>query len=338
MRLPRTSSAADSAVTPRHARHTLARADSSGGRLKRSAVCFLYLACCLGLLPSRLAAADGESVRLSIPDCADASGPQIAQLVGLELASRENLTLDDSGNGIQASLECRDDSAVIRVVDPQRDGPLVLEMQLAQTRPEARPRLLALAIAELIATSRLEHTSYSAPPPRAEALYPTSLSIAVGTARAYQPGLWSPVIAAGAAHRFHSIALTADLNVDWTSHRTTNASIDARTVSLAIAPSLVALRGKIDLDFRLGLRAGYAWLAGEPRNLNFDAASVSAPFLAPIAGTAVLWHMTERWSVSVSLEVGYVIVPVRGQDPDGARLLELKGLRASALIGPALAL
>jgi hypothetical protein len=298
----------------------------------------MCVACWLGLLPSRLAAADGESVRLSIPDCAGASGVQIAHLVALELASRENLRLDDSADGIQASLECSDDDAVIRVVDPHRDGPLVLEMQLSQTRPEARPRLLALAIAELIATSRFEQTSTAAQPLPVEPRYPVSLLVAAGTARAYQPGLWAPLLAAGAAYSLGSIALNADVSFDWTSHRTTDASIDARTLSLAFAPSLLLLRDPIDWDVRLGLRAGYTWLEGEPRNTNFDSASVSGPFLAPIAGTALRWHVSKRLSVLLSIEVGYVIVPVRGLDADGARLVELKGLRATALVGPVIAL
>jgi hypothetical protein len=293
--------------------------------------------CWLGFLPSRPAAAsEGESVRLSIPDCADASGTQIAQLVELELASRENLRLDPSADGIRASLECGDDNAVIRVDDPRRAEPLVLEMQLAQTRPEARPRLLALAIAELIATSRLEQTSPPHPPE--EPPYAASLFIAVGTSRAYQPGRWSPLFAAGGAYSFGSIALNADANFDWSSYRTTDASIRVRTLSLAIAPSLLVLRGPLDWDVRLGIRAGYAWLEGEPRSMNFDAAAVSGPFLAPIAGTALRWHLTERWSALLAMEVGYVIVPVRGLNPDGARLIELKGLRATALVGPVLAL
>jgi hypothetical protein len=296
------------------------------------------VACSLGFAPGLAAASDGESVRLSIPDCAEASGAQIAHLVALELASRENLRRGDSEAGIQASLECSDDSAVIRVVDPQRDGPLVLEMQLAQTRPEARPRLLALAIAELIATSRLETTSNAAQPAPDATRHPVSLFIAAGSARAYQTGLWAPLLAAGAAVRFGAIALDADVNFDWASHRTNDASIHARTLSLAIAPSVLVLRDPLDWDVRLGVRAGYAWLDGDPRRTTFDAASVSGPFLAPIAGTALRWRVSGRWSLLLAIEVGYVIVPVRGLDADGARLIELKGLRATALIGPGFAL
>jgi hypothetical protein len=299
----------------------------------------LVVACWLGVLPCRrAAAADAESVRLSIPDCGDASGSQIAQLVALELASRENLTLDDSSDGIAASLRCSDDSAVIEVVDPQRDEPLILEMQLAQTRPEARPRLLALAIAELIATSRLEQTPADVRGPVAEETQrAASVFVAGGVARAYQPGQWSPEIAAGAAYSFGVLALTAEVDFDWASRQTADASVDASTLSLALAPSLALLRAPLAWDVRLGVRFGYAWLEGTPRSASFAAGSISGVFVAPIAATALAVALTQHWAVRVSFELGYVILPVRGFGADGEQLLELKGFRAAAIAGPAFA-
>lgn len=304
-----------------------------GGRLNRSLLLRLIVTCWLGSIPSRLAAAaEAESVRLSIPDCADASGAQIEHLVALELASRENLTLADSSDGIQASLRCSDDRAVIEVVDPHREEPLVLEMQLAQTRPEARPRLLALAIAELIATSRLEHIP--AEEKRVEAGPCATLFIGGGVARAYRPALWSPEIAAGAAYDLGVFALTAEIDFDWTSRSTTDATLDARAISLAIAPGLALVRTPLEWDVRVGLRVGYAWLEGAPRSANFEAGSISGVFLAPIAATALAVPLTVHWGVRLSLELGYVVVPVRGIGVDGELLLELKGIRAAAIAGP----
>jgi hypothetical protein len=294
------------------------------------------VACWLAVLPCRRAAAAGaDSVRLSIPDCGDASGSQIAQLVALELASRENLTLDDSSDGIAASLRCSDENAVIEVLDPQRNEPLVLEMQLAQTRPEARPRLLALAIAELIATSRLELTPADLQEPVGQTQHAAALFLAAGVARSYRPGLSSPELAAGAAYSFGVFALTAEVDFDWTSRETTEATVDARTLSLALAPSLLLVRAPLAWDVRLGMRIGYAWLDGAPRTADFDAGSVSGVFLAPFVATALAWKLANHWAVRLSIELGYVILPVRGFGPDGERLLELEGLRGAVLAGPA---
>jgi hypothetical protein len=290
-----------------------------------------WLAVCL--LPcTRTAADDSESVQLSIPDCADASGAQIAQLVALELASRENLRLDASGAGLRASLRCSGDSAVINVRDPLRAEPLVLEMQLAQTRREARPRLLALAIAELIATSRLEHAPQAAPP--AEPPEPAlSAWLAAGLSRSYEPQLWSGALAAGAAHSFGLISLAAELGFDWTSNRTSAAEVRARALSLAVAPSLRVLRGELEWSVGLGLRAGYVWLQGSPRLPGFSGGSVSGAFVSPLVETAVQYHLTRRFALRASIELGYVVLPVRGLDADRIQLLEQSGVRATALLG-----
>ena len=105
-------------------------------------------------------------MRLSIPDCEGASGAEIAKLVGLELAPGLATVLDDASPAtLHATLQCADGRALITVVDPARAQPLELSLSLVETHSEARERFLALAIAELIATSRLERSSARKPPP-----------------------------------------------------------------------------------------------------------------------------------------------------------------------------
>jgi hypothetical protein len=282
---------------------------------------------------ARAAADSSEGVQLSIPDCADASGSEIAKLVALELASRENLRLQKSENGLQASLRCDGDSAVISVRDPLRTEPLVLEMQLAQTRREARPRLLALAIAELIATSRLEHVPVQVTTTATSAQPLLSVWLAAGVLRAYQPELWVGALAAGAAHSFGVFALGAELGFDATSHATSAVNLSAHALSAALTPSLVLLRDPVEWSVGLGARLGYVWLKGSPRSTDFKSGSVSGVFVSPLVMTALQSRISKRWAVRLSLELGYVVVPVRGFDTERSSLLELDGLRAAALVG-----
>jgi hypothetical protein len=294
------------------------------------------------LLPCAHVAADGvESVRLSIPDCADLSGAQIRKLVALELASRENIELEDSDAGLQASLVCDGEHAVIRVSDPSRAEPLVLEMQLAQTRREARPRLLALAIAELIATSRLEHTPKptpvvtqveSAPETLDEHASAFTLWLGGGVVSEYEPRSWPATIAAGAMYSFGPIALGAELGFDWSSVSETAVSVRARAATLALAPSLWLVRAAVDWSVSLGVRLGYAWLEATSRSTELTAGTVSNAFLAPLASTALRWHFAAPWYLRVSLELSYVLTPVRGLDADRQPLLELKGARAAGIL------
>jgi len=295
------------------------------------------------VLPYAHAAADGvESVRLSIPDCAETSGAQIRKLVALELASRENIRLEDSDVGLQASLRCEGERAVISVYDPSRAEPLVLEMQLAQTRREARPRLLALAIAELIATSRFEQAPKPAPVTREVAGAPVppdepanvfSVWLGGGVLSEYEPRAWPGTVAAGAALSFGPIALTTELGFDWSSKSESNVVVRARAASIALAPSLWLVRGPIDWTVSLGVRLGYAWLQAASRSMDLTAGSVSGAFLAPLAGTAVSWHFAAHVYFRAALELGYVLTPVRGLDADRQPLWELKSYRAGGVLG-----
>jgi hypothetical protein len=295
------------------------------------------------VLPCAHVAADGvESVRLTIPDCAETSGAQIQKLVALELASRENIRLEESDVALQASLRCDGERAVISVYDPNRAEPLVLEMQLAQTRREARPRLLALAIAELIATSRLEHAPKPKPAPEQveppseppeEPARVFSVWVGGGVLSAYEPRSWVPTLAAGAVISLGSLALTAELGFDWSAATASEVIVRARAASLALAPSLLLVREPFEWSVGLGVRLGYASLQATSRSMELQAGSVSGAFFAPLAITTARWQFAPRWYVRASLELAYIATPVRGLDADREPLFELEKYRAAGVLG-----
>lgn len=307
----------------------------------------------IAAFPCARAAADGvESVQLRIADCGEVSGQQIEKLVELELRSRENLSLelDGSGAGLRASLACSGDAAVITVEDPTRGAPLVLEMQLAQTRLEARPRLLALAIAELIATSRLEHVPVAAaanedekndgaersreeePSDEADRAR-VSVWLAGGLASEFQPRHWAGIFAAGASFSVARFSVDAELGFEGATETSSQANVRARAASLALAPSFALVRDACEWRIGIGARASYAWLQAVAREAALRAGTVSGVVIEPFVTTTLVAPIASTWFVRVALDLGYVAKPLRGVDADDRSVLEVKGIRAAVLLG-----
>lgn len=303
--------------------------------LLRTTLSLAWCACAL-LSPLR-ATAQSYTVSLSIPDCEGISGAEIAKLVALELAPHFEITEESE---LRAAMRCSGARAEIRVDDVRRPEPLLLELSLSDARPEARPRLLALAIAELIATSRLEQppdrkevdkAAGARPPSAAEAN--TQLWLAAGVARELRPAAWAPVFALGAAHSFGLLQLAADVNFDFSARRTSAADLSARALSLALAPGLNFALHPVRLNLAAGVRAGWALLDASPRASELKGGSLSGLFLAPIAQLGAHWPLSPHWGVRLVFELGYVTKPVRGLDADNLRLLELSAWRGTGLLG-----
>ena len=293
---------------------------------------------------SQVAAAQ-DVVRLSIPDCEGAASSEIVKLVSLELAPQVTIALDDAESvQLTASLRCTDGRAVISVQDARRTEPLQLVLPLADTRREARPRLLALAIAELIATSRLEPGATPPPPPPPPEPpppeepetpeRPLSVGIGAGVVRAFEPVLWSPSLQLAAAYSFGSLELQADLAFDWTSGSTLLAELGATAISLNLAPGLRVIAGQLAWHVGVGLRTGVAWLTAEPRSGELSGKTLSGVFLTPLVWTALRLHLTQRVYLRLALELGYITKNVIGQEEDEATaLFELRGFRAGSWLG-----
>jgi hypothetical protein len=277
---------------------------------------------------------------LSIPDCEGISGAEIAKLVALELAPHFALAHESE---LRAAMRCSGARAEIRVDDARRPEPLVLELSLSDARPEARPRLLALAMAELIATSRLEQPParepQSAPdsPPSAAGSerVGSELWLGAGVARELHPAAWTPAFALGAAHSFGLLQLAGDIGFDFSNRRTAAADLSAHALSLALLPGLRLSLHPLGVSLGAGVRAGWAWLGASPRTSELKGGSVSGLFLAPIVQLAGQWSLSTHWRVRLAFELGYITKPVRGLDADSVRLLELSAWRSTGMLGVA---
>jgi hypothetical protein len=308
-------------------------------RLGRAMRCGLLA--CAGLFtlvrPSPLTAADVEVVRLSIPDCGDTSGAEIAKLVGLELAPKLSVTIDESAPAsMHARLRCAEQRATITVEDDARPTQLELSLSLADTRSEARARLLALAVAELIATSRLERGPPRPPPsaagPEAPPQRAREVWLGAGVLHAFQPAIWLPAFAVGAADSFGHFAGAADAGFGWGQTSESAARIRVRLLALGLALGLHVEGERAAGTLGVGLRGGYAWLLATPRESGVSGRQLSGVFLAPIVQGAFELRLTEAWRARLGLELGYVVKPVRGLDADQTTLLALRGFLGSGLL------
>lgn len=293
------------------------------------------------MLTSAAPAAAQDVVRLVLSDCETASASQITKLVTLELASQFTLTRGaEPAATLTATLACSAQRAVIRVQDVRHPKPLELVLPLSDTRREARPRLLALAVAELIATSslELERTSRApesfvrrtAPPQRQRVL---SLGLSVGGVRAFEPTLWSPGVRLDAAHSFGRWSLHADAQLDSGSRDTSAAALAARVLSFGIAPALKLFEGRLAAYLGVGLRAGAVWLSARSRQPGLDGRTLFGVLIAPFVWSALELQLSPRWYLGLALELAYVLKGVSGLDAANKPLLELSGLRAAAWLG-----
>jgi hypothetical protein len=292
--------------------------------------------------------ADGAAVQLSIADCDGIPGTEIASLIALELRPRQRIVAEsESAGALHASLRCVAEHATITVDDARRPRPLTLDLELGDTKPEARPRFVALAVAELIATSGLEPDEVRKPRPQPEPVvathesrseargHRTSLSLAVGAVRAFEPALFAPAFSLGIAHRFAPFSLGLEVEYERGQMSTPDARVTAHNLALALLPAWHAEIERLDLALGIGLRAGHTWLTATPRKPNLVGRDLSGYFVAPIASARLSLPATRWLAPGITLEAGYLVKPVRGFDADRAPLIALRGLWLCALLGVA---
>jgi hypothetical protein len=305
------------------------------------------------LLAAQPAVAE-DAIRLDIPDCAGVPSATVRELVALEVAPR---TVLEAGSQAEAStsggLRCRAGVAQIWVDDPRLAAPLRLEITLTDLAPQARPRLLALALSELIATSRLEKPQLTAadkrvqPQPTAAvtdaaephepAPSPVPLGVQIwlgaGAVREADPRLMAPSIAAGGVVAWDQLALAADLRFDRGARTEPAAELTLNAISLALGPAWRVHGRSSQLLLGAAVRAGYAGLSASARSADTASDSLAGFWLGPCAQAALQLRIAVRWTLRAGIELGYVTQTVRGLDPSGQALLDLGGLWLSGQAG-----
>jgi hypothetical protein len=327
---------------------------------------FAALLCCAPATIARAepAASTAEAVALDVPDCLDAPGADVAKLVALELAPR--LRVVSAGDRAQALLTATvacppGERARLSVEDPTRSTPLRVELDLARTAPRARTRLLALTLAELIATSRLERSASAQPSTLAAAAAAASASasaaeglpaiaahsargglrmwLAPGFSRAGAPGTMLFGVDGGVGHRFGLLVLGLELQGRWGQASLDEAEVAMRMFSAAVtATPPIALGRQVELLLGPGLRAGYARLSARSLRADLDGGTLDGAFLGPIGIAAAHLGISRYSALRLAFEAGYAARSLIGNAADSSELLAVRGLWLSATIGLALQL
>ena len=307
-------------------------------------------ACCVLIATSVAAQVEpGEpaTVRLDVPDCLGVSGDEVRRLVALELAPRLRVDASDGAAAIVGSVTCGERVQIV-IDDPQRATPLRLSLDLASAPEPARARLLALSIAELIATSRLERApelerareadAAAGSEPASETARTWRVWLAPGLSRLGSPALTLLGMEGGVSYALGPVVMLAELQARWGDAAAVAADVAVQTYSAAVMLSPLLSLGAFDFTAGPGARLGHARLVGQPERADLQGRALSGVWFGPMVGAGVQYRLSSWAAVRAALELGYVAKPVRGLDEQSRRLFELDGAWASASLGAALLL
>lgn len=297
---------------------------------------------------SHAAAAAGDAVPLELRACPALSEGALREHVELELK-----TLQLAAAEARLLVRCERGVAVIELTTAGARYPVTVRVELRDTAPRARERLVALAATELLAQA--ERAGASEPPLLAPAPSAASASAAPG---GDVPPISLPVaprrvelFLAGSAARAGSpstwlgggvLGGRVALGADWWLLLDTRFERGAAAVPLARVrwSSLSGLAGAAAqfgagpwrLSAGPGLRAG--WLALDAAaQAPHDGRSLTAPWAAAVFPVRVAAELAGGIVPFAGAEGGYVLLPVRGVLDDGAALIEQRGLWLSAFAG-----
>jgi hypothetical protein len=229
---------------------------------------------------------------------------------------------------------------MLRVDDPITGRSVWRSIDLGESTAPAHARLLALALAELIAASWTELVRPAVPPPTTpvatsiapepseELAPPTSVRVSASLAR---PRGLRAMLTGGALrfgeeeHSFKGAGVRLfDDGSTWLGwmadvmiHRKTYEELDQGGLHLDVfsigAAALTRFRsGRAHLDLGVGLRGGPVRLTGTPANEMHVGRTVWSKWFGPRAVGNLAVAVTDRFEIDAALETGYVLSRVQG--------------------------
>lgn len=315
----------------------------------------------LGLLcAGRVAAQTGSAVdtRATVVVenlCAVVPSGELQKLIALELAPRTVATgvpLDTRTARTRAKIECHAQQADLSATDVTRDRRQALTLDLSQTAPDARARLLALTLSELVASLELdaapgavrEPTRIVAAPVRTvrTRVAPASrVWLGVGLAREGKPAMLMPSAQTGLllGRARSPLALQGELQVHRGRRAVEAGDVVAWTTSGSLGVAGRWERAWAALTLGVGMRLGYARLRGEADSgANVAGRTVSGLWWGPVASASAVLPTRSRLGLRCGVDLGYVAREVRGHDGTGAASFALGGLQLHLNLGVSLKL
>jgi hypothetical protein len=299
------------------------------------------------------------SVLLRTTDCYGASGARVSELAALELAPHMNVLAQSDSPVLTGEVQCEGEHAAITVRDRGLAQPLSVRVDLAAAAPEARERLLALALAELINTRVLERNAAQAreqatpppPPPLPDDEEEDEDDSADGAEPAGQRAplhFWiTPVFSlaatptsalfgagVGGSRVLGPLLLALDLLAQFGQNDRSASDVALRllSASVSLGPILID-NGTVRLSITGGVRAGHAQLSADSNRAGIEARDVSEFWIGPAAIAALQLPLLGTTGLRIALEAGAIARPIVGTDQDGDERLALRGFWASASAG-----
>ena len=296
-------------------------------------------------------AAHAQDVVLDVPDCQGTMGAEVEKLAALELAPRMHVIEAPAAPVLTAAVRCEPPHAHITVRDPARGAPFEVRIDLAAAAPQARQRLLALALAELITTSQLEGEAPVRPPepaPQSQAT-PSAFHDDEAPARSAL-GVWlapSVAVAAdpalalfggelGAAYMLGPLVISLDTRAGFGQSARSSSEVGMRVLALGVFAGLLILDGDTQLSAGPGLRVGHVAMTTRSPAEGLMGKDLAEAWLGPALMAALHVPLAAPMLLRVSLETGYIARPVVGFDEEGVDRLALRGPWFSLALGLAL--
>jgi hypothetical protein len=290
-------------------------------------------------------------VEMHIDPCAPVDADDARRIVAIELRAEvaDPSTTDPATTRVEVA--CVDRVVELRVTDPLTGKSLTRRVALADQPKKSRSRLLALAIAELIAASWSEletnpepAVAPAAPPAPVEEKEAARRTVASRVPPPMRVGAPRPV-APPVQFEDHGVRVSAVVGTRWfmvgsdplfgIGARATfdlaagpEISIDAMAESGSVSSALGTIAvdswtvgaaasahrtfGRLTLHAGGGLRLGLAHFSGDPSSSALtEGRTLSAPWGGPMLTSGGLFDLGRRFALSLDAEVGYAALPAR---------------------------
>ena len=266
-------------------------------------------------------------VSIIVVGCSDALAREAQRIAAIELRAALVDGTPDAAT-TQVTATCGTESAKLQVIDPTTGKSLERAVAVSQAAPTARARLLALAIAELVAASWSELESN--PEPRAKAAAPLAPAAAREAARGAIAPRRTELAAVADAHLLASrdllvgggarseiwlspaLFLRLDALVDYAQLSRSNGTVAVTMPSLSSALGACLCSASLRPSVSLGARAGYVWMNGVPRDSATTGTRQGGAWVGPELAVELSAWPRARVHPMLSLSVGAHLVGVRG--------------------------
>lgn len=278
-------------------------------------------------------------VKLRLNPCTETDAPNVSRLLGIELGALAGAhPIPDVE--IVVEVACRDELTVVRVFDPVTDKTLERVLRLRRAAPQARSRLLALAIVELLVASwaELAAAPQATPAPTAATTPAREAAQAIAAERLQAPSARvSMLLEGGGTNFFTPVGLTGGgglrvivdlpgrlgaavgLRMDRAVATRDLGSVTFESLSLAPVALARAALGPITARGGVGARVGLGRMTGDARDPErTTVGSFSAAWAGPMVTSGLGARFWRRLTVELAIEAGYVALPL------GARVAHVR--------------